>query len=83
VSTSADSVSFTDPHVTIVGTRTDGLNGVRWPFGYWDWYDSWNPTEGRSTPECVRRHVHPSSGLPVRPSTQIGAAAPAQGSALR
>src|SRR5665647_3992533 len=21
-----------DPHVTIVGARTDGLNGVRWPF---------------------------------------------------
>jgi len=25
-----------DPHVTIVGARTDGLNGVRWPFGYRD-----------------------------------------------
>jgi hypothetical protein len=23
-----------DPHVTIVGARTDGLNGVRWPFVY-------------------------------------------------
>jgi len=21
-----------DPHVTIVGARTDDLNGVRWPF---------------------------------------------------
>jgi len=23
---------MTDPHVTIVGARTDGLNGVRGPF---------------------------------------------------
>jgi len=25
-----------DPHVTIVRARTDGLNGVRWPFRPWD-----------------------------------------------
>jgi hypothetical protein len=24
--------SFEDPHVTIVGARTDGQNGVRWLF---------------------------------------------------
>jgi len=31
--------SVRDPHVTIVGARTDGLNGlngVRWPFAYRD-----------------------------------------------
>jgi len=28
-------VSAKDPHVTIVGARTDGLNGVGWPFLTW------------------------------------------------
>ena len=27
--------SVGDPHVTIVGARTDGLNGVGWPFLAW------------------------------------------------
>ena len=26
-----------DPHLTIVGARTDDLNGVRWPLGCRDW----------------------------------------------
>jgi hypothetical protein len=28
-------VSARDPHMTIVGARTDGLTGVRWPLPLW------------------------------------------------
>jgi len=29
-------VPFADPHVTIVGARADGCDGVRWPFCFRD-----------------------------------------------
>ena len=52
-------------------------------FDYWDCFDSWNPTWDAQRLSVRAAHIHSSSGLPLRPSIEIGGAAPAQGSMLR
>ena len=71
------------PLAKTIGPVTGVVTDHRLSFGYWDCYDSWNPTGDAQRLSACAAWVHSSSGLPVRPSTEIGAAAPAQESALR